>query len=69
MNVQLSLATKGEFESIMEQPNVVVKNSHNIDEYVTAVYKDGELVAERVMYLRQVEHFVIGKTRPELKGV
>lgn len=56
----LVLSTAADFETICENPDVVVKDSSTCGEYITAVYLNGVLVAERIIS-SIVEHFTLPK--------
>ncbi|AAQ64100.1 hypothetical protein KVP40.0029 [Vibrio phage KVP40] len=56
-NLNLKLTTASRFEELMTRPGVIVKNSSSGPEYITTVYDKGELIAERVLYVSQAEHF------------
>ncbi|AGN30079.1 hypothetical protein VPFG_00077 [Vibrio phage nt-1] len=53
----LKLTTASRFDELMTQKGVDVKNSTSGPEFITTVYKNGELIAERVLYVSQAEHF------------
>ncbi|AUR85792.1 hypothetical protein NVP1081O_057 [Vibrio phage 1.081.O._10N.286.52.C2] len=58
---KLTLTTAALFEEIMTQDDVDVKHTTTGPEYVTAVYQNGSMIAERVLYVAQAEHFVVAR--------
>ncbi|AJT61073.1 hypothetical protein [Vibrio phage XZ1] len=58
-NLNLKLTTATRFEELMTKPGVDVKNSSSGPEFITTVYENGELLAERVLYVSQAEHFEV----------
>lgn len=57
MNSMMLLTTAARFEELAYSGDVDVKSSYVDGEYLTAVYKGSELLAERGVLGTQVEHF------------
>ncbi|CAL9978310.1 hypothetical protein VPHD479_0211 [Vibrio phage D479] len=64
--MQLAFTTKSEFEDLMSREDVTVKSSWAGPEYITAIYKDDQIIGERVLHIAQADHYIL---RPEPKQV
>jgi hypothetical protein len=53
--------TKRHFDRVLSDSKSVVRNTYCQGEYVTSVYRDGVLTAERVIYNNNVEYIKVSK--------
>ncbi|CAL9961585.1 hypothetical protein VPHK567_0062 [Vibrio phage K567] len=63
MTANLTLTTATRFNDIMSRNDVDVKCTVIGSEYITSVYKDGAILAERIIEMKSAEHFEV--TLPE----
>lgn len=59
MSANLVMTTATRFDEIMSQPDVTVKSSTVGSEYITSVYRNGQILAERVIEVRNCEHYEV----------
>lgn len=64
MDNKLKLTTATRFDELVSLPDVTIKNSTVGNEFITSVYKNGNILAERIIEMKQAEHFEVQLSAP-----
>lgn len=61
---KLRMTTATRFDELVSLPDVVVKNTTIGSEFITSVYRNESILAERIIEMKQAEHFEVALSEP-----